>query len=116
MMINILGTFYTIVIKDVSEDATLEKCDGYCSSLAKEIVICNLRSREEWKDEPNSIVNEAYKRTVRHEIIHAFFSESGLEQNSNAYDGAWARNEEMIDFFALQGTKIYNAWKEAEVI
>jgi len=28
-------------------------------------------------------------------------------------NGAWARNEEMIDWFALQGPKILKAWQEA---
>ena len=116
MMINILGTYYTIVIKDATEDKEFENCNGYCSSLLKEIVICNLRSRDTWKDEPDSAVNEAYKRIVRHEIVHAFFDESGLEQNANQFEGAWSKNEEMIDFFAIQGLKIYNAWKEAKVI
>ncbi len=55
------------------------------------------------------------KATLRHEIVHAFLGESGLSANSNESD-AWARNEEMVDWFALQGPKIYKAWQEAGAV
>lgn len=55
------------------------------------------------------------KKTLRHEITHAFLFESGLEDNSNEAD-AWARNEEMVDWIAFQGPKIYAAWQEAGAI
>lgn len=116
MMINILGTFYTVIVKRCDEDPEFEKFDGYCNDHVKEIVICDLKSREQWKDEPEKTVAEAQKRNLRHEIVHAFLSESGLAQNAMATEGAWARNEEMIDWIALQGVKIYKAWKEAEAI
>ncbi len=116
MMINILGTYYTVIVKKHDEDPQFEHNDGYCSSFAKEIVICDLKSRDEWKDEPDKTISEAQKRTLRHEIVHAFFEESGLAQNAICPDKAWARNEEMIDWIAIQGEKIYKAWKEAEAI
>jgi hypothetical protein len=53
------------------------------------------------------------RRVVRHEIVHAFLMESGLDESSNPAD-AWATNEEMVDWFARQGPKIYKAWKEAD--
>ena len=57
-----------------------------------------------------------WKKTLRHEIMHAFLNESGLSDSSNQYGGAWAKNEEMVDWIALQGEKIYNAWKEANAL
>lgn len=116
MMINILGTFYTVIVKKADEDKAFENSDGYCTPHTKEIVVCDLRSRDEWKGEPDKAVNAAQKKILRHEIVHAFFNESGLAENSMTADGAWARNEEMIDFIAIQGEKIYKAWKEAEAI
>ena len=59
---------------------------------------------------------EIMKETLRHEIVHAFFNESGLMESSNQYSGAWAHNEELVDWIALQGGKIYKAWKEAGAI
>lgn len=59
------------------------------------------------------IVGVAYqKKVLRHEIVHAFLYESGLWQN--AYGSkCWAKNEEMIDWMAIQIPKIQRAYKEA---
>ena len=49
-----------------------------------------------------------YKKVViRHELIHAFLFESGLDAAS------WAMNEEMVDWFALQAPKLMKAFEEA---
>lgn len=55
------------------------------------------------------------KEVLRHEIAHAFFYESGLWDSSNGTT-AWATNEEMIDWIAIQGLKLYTAWEEAEAV
>ena len=47
-------------------------------------------------------------KVKRHEIIHAFLFESGLAENS-----AWAQNEEMVDFFAIQFPKLLKAFETA---
>lgn len=57
-----------------------------------------------------NILGTEYK-IVRHEIVHAFLKESGLDCNSD-----WARNEEIVDWIALQGPKIMAAWTEAGCI
>lgn len=53
-------------------------------------------------------------KVTRHEIIHAFLCESGLLECSGEAE-ARAANEEMVDWFARQGIKIYSAWVEADV-
>lgn len=50
-------------------------------------------------------------KVTRHEIIHAFLEESGLADNSE-----WARNEEMIDWFAIQLPKIANVCEKLKII
>ena len=57
----------------------------------------------------------ARKLNLRHEIVHGFLSESGLAYNAND-SNCWAKNEEMVDWFAMQGPKIYQAWKEAGAV
>jgi hypothetical protein len=69
-----------------------------------------------WEHDPEAAVAEAQKETIRHEILHAFFSESGLSDSTFAYDGGWAQNEEMVDWIAIQGPKIYKAWLEAACV
>lgn len=88
--------------------------DGYCNSFAKEIVVCDLSTKEDWKDETKEMIDICQKQTLRHEIVHAFLSESGLQSNAHNNEWSWAYNEEMVDWIALQGIKIYKAWEQAD--
>ena len=105
--VSILGTKYAIHERALSEDKNLEECNGYCDWTARIIVV--------GRDIDGSIANMTsfMKKVLRHEIVHAFFVESGLDCSSFGIDMAWARNEEMVDWFARQGEKIYRAWREA---
>ena len=114
MTVNILGTIYDIVIKKYDEEDCFEKdgINGYCYSLKHQIVLCDMSTYKGWENEPEDVIIEQQKETLRHEIVHAFLNESGLKNNCNSYDNSWARNEEMVDWIALQGEKIYKAWSE----
>ena len=57
-------------------------------------------------------LGEYQKKVLRHEIIHAFLNESGLNDCSGSVNG-WAINEEMIDWMALQHHKIHAAFEKA---
>lgn len=118
MTVDILGTFYKIIVKKYDEEEAFERrsIDGYCNGLTKEIVVCDMRTYRGWEHEDEKTVVNAQKQTVRHEIVHAFFNESGLCESSNEFTGAWARNEELVDWIALQGVKIYKAWAEVDAI
>lgn len=102
--INILGTDYSIDITNPDKDEYLEGNHGYCDFLTKSIVLRKVNPL----DYSGNIdaVNAQYKTNLRHEIMHAFLYESGLDGAS--VDG-WARNEEMIDYMALQLPKIIKA-------
>lgn len=115
MTINILGTDYAIVVRKYSEDASFSSLEisGYCNDCTKQIVICEMATHPEYEHENPAVSECVQKETIRHEIVHAFFSESGLADSSNPTAGGWAKNEEMVDWFALQGPKIYKAWQEA---
>lgn len=115
MKINVLGTEYTVTVKKYGDDEVFEyrSIDGYCDGLTKQIVCCDMSTYKGWEHEAAATIEEAQKETLRHEIVHAFFYESGLADSSLNLDCAWAKNEEMVDWFALQGPKIYKAWREA---
>lgn len=104
--VNILGTTYEIRYLGKEDDTRFEEIDGYCDFYSRLIVICN--------DEDGTLHDfKAYRcKCLRHEIVHAFLYESGLAQNSNDVT-RWAYNEEMVDWFAIQGEKIHKAWEEA---
>lgn len=109
MVVNILGTDYTVEKKTSSQDACLLECDGYCDKTSKRIVVaekeegCNLDFFDVYQ-----------KKVLRHEIVHAFFYESGLAENWE--HKAIGQEETVVDWFAIQGVKIYDAWKQADCI
>lgn len=116
--INILGTEYQIETHKVSEDSYLEdnKLSGYCGEEEKLIVVADM-SEEKYFPNMNEREQETYrKRVLRHEIMHAFLNESGLSDSSNRFDGAWAKNEEMVDWFAIQSPKIFKVYSELGLV
>ena len=115
MKINVLGTEYAVTVKKYEEDEVFERrhIDGYCDGWTKDIVICDLSTYPGWEHDLPETVQTAQKEALRHEIVHAFFDESGLMDSASAYDGAWSTFEEMIDWWAIQGPKVYKAWEAA---
>ena len=110
--VNILGTEYTIRYDRANDKELIPKDRaGYCYYHKKLIVIEDLDTDEDWKDEEEFPKEEYRKELLRHEITHAFMYESGLGQNS-AEISAWATNEEMIDWFAKQYPKINKVFTE----
>lgn len=118
LKVNVLGTEYTITVKKYDEDETFERrsIDGYCDDWTKQIVVCDMSTYKGWEHEPPETAAAAQKETLRHEIVHAFLGESGLADSALNADVAWAKNEEMVDWIAIQGPKIYKAWQEAGAI
>lgn len=116
--INVLGTDYTIRRVDKGTDSFMEKMNygGYCEMLKKEIVVLNMKTCPDWENEPEEVCKAKEKEILRHELIHAFLRESGLDWDSFTFDRAWARNEEMIDWLALQWPKLQKAFQEAGCI
>lgn len=108
--VHILGTPYKIVIVGEDDYRSDKEADGWCDTSVKELYVFNYKQGVE---SVRDLV-EYQKKVIRHEIIHAFLYESGLWQNSYG-SKCWARNEEMVDWMAIQSPKIYEAFKEAGV-
>lgn len=117
LKIDVLGTKYIIRRVNCGEDEYMDKMHfgGYCDGSTKEIIILNLKSAPDWKDEPDYVIKNQENETFRHELIHAFLNESGLQWNSVGVDH-WAKNEEMVDWIAIQFPKLLKAFKEAGCI
>lgn len=106
--IKILGTDYKLILKNENEDPAFKECGGYRDAFAKEIVVADYKPNGDPMETKS--LPEVIRLNTRHEIIHAFLGESGLLKNT---ENDWASNEEMVDWIAIQGPKIYAAWKEA---
>lgn len=110
MKVNILGVDYEILLQSKSENPKLENAYGICETYSKKIVIDSEIGTDGNKDNLENI--EAFRRkVVRHEIIHAFFHESGLSINSD-----YAMNEELVDWIAFQFPKMFKVFAEINVI
>lgn len=112
MKVNVLGTQYTVIFNTLAENNRYKQCDGYCDFHVKEIHVRKHNDDDTDHDEmtiPEKSMKIYEKKCLRHELIHAFLFESGLDCNSGDIDG-WARNEEMIDWMAIQMPKIMAAY------
>lgn len=105
--INILGTDYKInVVVYDDERLTSHEASGICDSLRKVITISDMG------DFPAESADLAQKKILRHEIIHAFLAECGLDENSLVLDDAWAVNEEMVEWISVMIGKIMRSFRE----
>ena len=105
LKITILGSQWEIIDKASETDyPNLKDADGYCDFYAKQIVLGEFTTANgyEYAD------LESFRRKVlRHELVHAFLYESGMTQ--------LARNEEVVDWFAIQAPKLLNMFQSLEV-
>ena len=105
MKADILGTTYKIKRKNLKN----ADVDGWFDGTSKTIVIR--------KDNYNNVGNfeQLMKKQLRHEIIHAFLYESGLDCNFEHLQ-QFGHEETMVDWIAIKFTKIYEVYKEVGAI
>lgn len=111
MKIDVLGAKYDLQVLPQSKDPFLDECDGYCDYTIKKIVVLDFK--------PTSVGeiqnSEMYiKQVKRHEIIHAFFYESGL--GGNWEHKHLGQEETTVDWIARQFPKMLEAFKAADAI
>lgn len=107
MKINILGTDYEIKENCKIEDySALKFNEAFTDSTSKEIII------SEYSKDDNCVKDLDFhiNKVKRHEIIHAFLYESGLDCNTD-----WACNEEIVDWIAMQYPKMSKIFKELNI-
>lgn len=103
-VLNILVTEYS-----VETDDTLDRinADGLCKEYDKQITIRNVGSML-CDDDSTEVKKIRHDEVLRHEIVHAFFVESGLEDYSS--------NEQLVDWIAKQFPKMLQAFMDAGCI
>lgn len=116
--VNILGVIYTVKRLEYSEDPSFEKegSNGYCEPDSKTIVVGDLSTFKDYKDSTREVRKNLEMLIARHEVVHAFLFESGLRDSSMVPTVGWSMNEEMVEWFAIQGPKIVKVWKELRVL
>lgn len=103
--IDVLGTVYKIIPKELKN----ADIDGYTDNASKEIVIRT--------DNANNVgdFDSLQKKQLRHEIIHAFLSESGLQCNWQ-HTEQFGHDETTVDWFAIQSPKIFKVFNELKLM
>lgn len=101
----ILGTLYKIKYRNL-KDADY---DGYCDYTSRTIVIRtdNYNNVEDFQRMQN--------KQLRHEIIHAFLAESGLQCNFE-HSTMWGHEETMVDWIAIQFPKLLEVYAELDIL
>lgn len=109
--INVLGTEIKVLFRKEKDDPKLEELGGYFDASESLIVV---KIPEADVMSIGNLENHQ-KKTLRHEIIHAFLHESGLDWSTVPVD-CWATNEEMVDWFAIQSPKIFKVFREQKLV
>ena len=94
--VNILGTEYKVIREPFAD----KDIDGYCDYTSREI-----RIRDDNVNEVGDF-DELMRKQLRHEIIHAFLAESGLQANY----------ETLVDWFAIQFPKMIKAFESVNAL
>lgn len=103
--VDILGTTYTIREETLKD----EEIDGFCDCFNR--VIC-IRG-----DNYNNVGNfkRLQNQSLRHEIVHAFLAESGLQSNFE-HCQEFGHEETMIDWIAIQFPKIAKVYEKLGIL
>lgn len=100
MKVDILGTTYEIIV-DKSEYLQSINADGVDKNYSKTILV---RDLDDYLDSDATLDEKEARRkeTLRHEIIHAFFSESGFR--------GYYSDELLVDWISIQFPKMLDAF------
>lgn len=109
--INVLGTDIRVLFREEKQDPKLEELGGYFDHSESLIVV---KIPEKDTMTIGNLENHQ-KKVLRHEIIHAFLYESGLDWSAAPTD-CWATNEEMVDWMAIQMPKIMKIFREQKLV
>lgn len=102
--VDILGTKWAVV----SENFGNKDFDGLTDFTTRTIKVRNDNVQE------FDNFKELYKCTVRHEVLHAFMIESGLDSNFNHPE--YGHDETFVDWVAIQFPKILVAYSKLGVL
>lgn len=102
--INVLGQNYKIYFQNYGKSFDEMGCSGWTCWDTKKIKVCNT----------NCPMYD--KKVIRHEILHAFLFESGLQNQMTVKPSEMIHDEQMIDWWAIQFPRIYEVYKELDVL
>ena len=111
--VNVLGSIYSVEIAPYTKYPILfGKALGWCDFHAQKIVVLDMATVELVDDELNTqSPDKATDRIFRHELVHAFFYESGMDTETG-----FARDEILVDFLAMQIPKMAKMFEKLSLL
>ena len=97
--VSVLGGNYDVYIDDYIDD-----CDGYCKRYNREIHVLKAKRQLDGKDSTREEKESRYREVMRHELMHAFFNETGLEK--------YGYDETLVQFLATVFPKMQSVFEE----
>ena len=102
-VVNVLGTDYEIksnedIYKTLMESQNTGECDMYAKVISispQEYIINDIRE---------DVRKSVYNICMRHEILHAFFHEAGVDK--------YSADETLVEFIAMQFPKMKELFEE----
>ncbi|SDF61548.1 hypothetical protein [Sporomusa acidovorans] len=106
MKVNILGTDYIIIEQSDDDNPKLDNANGLCEIWSKKIIINSeiLKPYKMLAEQPEKFKN----KVLRHEIVHAFFAESGLLD--------YCSDQTLVDHLSVQLPKMFKVMQQAECL
>ena len=112
--VSILGQDYEIMFSTSAEDPKLKEFDGYCKPYEKKIIIDKElaeQSTTKYSDMGPETLDAYTSHVFRHEILHAFFEESGITYKFSKED-----EDFLVDWIARQFPKMLKVFEQLGVI
>lgn len=110
--VDVLGTSYAVYADVMPEDdPLLNTCDGYHDKTRKRIVVVGRT--------PDATIDdwESYSEfCIRHELVHAFLYESGIDGNMKWDVEGQDHPEHLVSWIAIQFPKMLKAFQDAGVM
>ena len=107
--VSILGEIWHVRIEPTETDVRLSECDGFCDKSERLIVIDDMSTTKNFELGNKS---EYIKQSIRHEVVHAFLMESGLQGNWEHKE--IGHEETTVEWIAVQFWKMVNVIRLCE--
>lgn len=112
--ITILGTSYKLCRVSSDYKIGFDKILGLCDRNLKIIYVIDTNTVEGYKNKDTDWKFREEQHNLHHEIVHAYFTECGLNSCTRNTVVPWSEDEEIVDWIAFMSKKIVNTFDQAD--
>lgn len=112
--ISILGTSYKLCRVSSDYKIGFDQILGLCDRNLKVIYVIDTNTVESYKNRDTDWRFREEQHNLHHEIVHAYFTECGLNSCVKNTVVPWSEDEEIVDWIAFMTKKISASFYEAD--